>query len=101
MQNEKESVRACAALREKEKKCNEKKIELWLGCCLCLELGLLAGWVCVCLQLGLFAEWVCVFSVQVLPCSSVVLGGDLADTYTFQNHFHDIQQMFVLVEQIC
>lgn len=43
----------------------------------------------------------CVLSIQVLPCLRAVFRGDLADTYTFQNHFHDIQQMFVLVEQIC
>lgn len=43
----------------------------------------------------------CVLSIQVLPCLWAVFRGDLADTYTFQNHFHDIQQMFVLVEQIC
>lgn len=37
----------------------------------------------------------------LLPCGRTVFRGHLADTYTFQNHFHDIQQMFVLVEQIC
>jgi hypothetical protein len=37
----------------------------------------------------------------LLPCWRTVFRGDLADTSTFQNHFHDIQQMFVLVEQIC